>query len=132
MSKHETPITRWYWRQVGGTLIEEFCAVERSKTCESRRIDAVIVKNGPTRRKHQRDVVITGKDIIVVQTKPDRLGMNLMGQAFFSAQLMKRFKPRSIESVALVAQDDSVLRRLFERFKGMRVVVYSPRRALRR
>jgi hypothetical protein len=29
MSKHETPMTRWYWRQVGGTLIEEFVAVEK-------------------------------------------------------------------------------------------------------
>jgi hypothetical protein len=54
-----------------------------------------------------------------------------MGQVFFSAQLMKRFKPRSIEAVALVAQDDRELRPLLERYKGMRVVVYAPRRTLR-
>lgn len=29
MSRRETPMTRWYWKQVGGTLIEEFCVVER-------------------------------------------------------------------------------------------------------
>jgi hypothetical protein len=33
MSKLETPMTRWYWHQVGGTLIEEFCAVRRSGSC---------------------------------------------------------------------------------------------------
>jgi hypothetical protein len=30
MSKHETPMTRWYWQQVGGTLIEEFVAAQGS------------------------------------------------------------------------------------------------------
>jgi hypothetical protein len=42
--------------------------------------------------------------------------MYLMGQAFFSAQLMQAFKPRSVESVALVAKDDSVLRPLFVKY----------------
>jgi len=35
MSKLETPMTRWYWQQVGGTLIED-CAVPRSKSCGTR------------------------------------------------------------------------------------------------
>jgi hypothetical protein len=39
---------------------------------------------------------------VIVQTKANRLGMYLLGQAFFSAQLMRRFHPRSVESVALV------------------------------
>jgi hypothetical protein len=62
-------------------------------------------------------------DIVVVQTKANRLGMYLLGQAFFSAQLVRRFQPRSVESVALVAKDDDVLRPLFEQYPGMRVVV---------
>lgn len=123
MSKHESPMTRWYWRQVGGTLIEEFCAVPRSDTCGTRVLDAVIIKGGRRIRARQSDVEIKGKDIIVVQTKARRLGMYLMGQVFFSTQLMKRFKPRSIEAVALVARDDGVLRPLLEQYKGMRVVV---------
>lgn len=126
MSKHETPITLWYWQQVGGTLIEEFCAVRRSKTCERRLLDAVIIKGGPALRARQSEVSVEGKDIIVVQTKAERLGMNLMGQVFFSAQLMRSFNPRSVESVALVLQDDTVLRPLLEQYSGMRVVVYSP------
>jgi hypothetical protein len=37
-----------------------------------------------------------------------------LGQAFFSVQLMQRFYPHSVESVALVFLDDDVLRPLFE------------------
>jgi hypothetical protein len=123
MSKHETPMTHWFWQQVGGTLIEEFCAVRGSSSCGQRLLDAVIVKDAPTVRAEQNEIDIEGRDIIVVQTKANRLGMYVMGQALFSAKLMERFKPRSIESVALVAKDDSELRPLLGSFPGMRVVV---------
>jgi hypothetical protein len=120
-------MTRWFWQQVGGTLIEEFYAVRRTRTCGQRVLDGVIIKGGDFRIARQAEVAIEGHDIVVVQTKADRLGMYLMGQAFFSAQLMKPFRPRSVESVALVAQDDSVLLRpLFEQYQGMRVVVCPP------
>ena len=66
------------------------------------------------RDRTQSDVVLKDQDIIVVQAKASRLGMYLMGQAFFSAQLMRAFEPRSVESVALVLRDDEVLRPLFE------------------
>ncbi len=52
--------------------------------------------------------------------------MNVMGQALFSKHLLERFNPRSIESVALVAKDDDVLRPIFEKYEGMRVVVCPP------
>jgi hypothetical protein len=52
--------------------------------------------------------------------------MYLMGQALFSAELLKRFNPRSIESVAIVTKDDAVLRPIFEKYEGMRVVVCPP------
>lgn len=123
MSKLETPMTRWYWQQVGGTLIEEFCAVTRSSSCGTRLLDGVVVKGGELRIARQSEVSVEGQDVIVVQTKAERLGMYLMGQAFFSAQLMQRFRTRSVESVALVAQDDDVLRPLFEQYPCMRVVV---------
>ena len=123
MSKHETPMTRWYWRKVGGTLIEEFVAVKETPTCGRRVLDGVIIPEGEFRIAHQSEVSLEGKDIIVVQTKASRLGMYLMGQAFFSAQLLQCFKPRSVVSVALCSQDDSVLRPLFEQYPHMQVVV---------
>jgi len=123
MSKHETPLTRWYWQQVGGTLIEEFVAVKRTSKCGVRVLDGVIIKDGDFRIAKQSDISLEGKDVIVIQTKANRLGMYLMGQAFFSAQLTRRFNPRSVMSVALCSQDDSELRPLFEQYPNMKVVV---------
>jgi hypothetical protein len=42
--------------------------------------------------------------------------MYLMGQALFSRELMKRFTPASIRTVALCGKDDSVLRPLAEQY----------------
>jgi hypothetical protein len=123
MSKHETPMTRWYWRQVGGTLIEEFVAVEGSADRGRRVLDGVILLGGELRLAGQSEVSLEDQDVVVVQTKIGRVGMYLLGQAFFSAQLIQRFRPRSVLSIALCSQDDAVLRPLFEQYQGMQVVV---------
>jgi hypothetical protein len=59
----------------------------------------------------------------VVQAKAHRLGIYLMGQILFSAQLMKRFKPASILAVALCNKDDSVLKPSLLRYADVKVVV---------
>lgn len=87
-------------------------------------LDGVIVKDGEHRIARQEEVTLEDRDAIVVQTKAERLGMPLMGQAFFSAQLIRAFGPRSVVSVALCNRDDSVLRPLFEQYPDMQVVVY--------
>jgi hypothetical protein len=116
-------MTRWYWQQIGGTLVEEFVAVRRSATCGARLLDGVIIKDSDNRIARQSEVALKDKDVIVVQTKASRLGMYLMGQAFFSAQLIQAFGPRSVVSVALCSQDDSALRPLLEQYPDMQVVV---------
>ena len=123
MSNHETPMTRWYWEQVGGTLIEEFPAVKKSPENGKRLIDGIIIRDGENRIAKSDKVDLVDKDIIVVQTKDSRLGMYLLGQAFFSASLMIPFKPRSIISVALCRENDSVLGPIFESYPNMKVVV---------
>lgn len=89
-------------------------------------LDGVIIKGGEPRIARQAEVNLEGKDVIVVQTKAERLGMYLMSQVFFSAQLIEAFNPRSVTSVALCSRDDSVLRPLSEQYPGMRVVVCPP------
>lgn len=126
MSKRETPMTRAYWKKIGGTLVEEFCAVRRSKDCGNRLIDGIILPRKERKIISGRDFnekEIKGEEIIVVQTKATRLGMYVMGQALFSAELMKKFKPKSILSVALVKRDDSILRPIFESYPNMKVVI---------
>ena len=124
MSKLETPLTRRYWESVGGTLIEEFLAVPSSPDNGPRRVDAVIILDGPKRIAKQREVDIEGKDIIVVQTKASRLGMYLMGQLVFSKELMKKHNPKSVKSVAVCTKGDSVLQPLLDKFEDVEVVVY--------
>lgn len=86
-------------------------------------MDGVIIRGGETKIASQDEVTIEGKDIIIVQAKAKRLGMSLLGQAFFSTYLMRSFKPRSIESVALCLKDDAKLRPLLEQFQECKVVV---------
>jgi hypothetical protein len=124
MIKHEIPMTRWYWKQVGGTLVEELIAVHRGADHERRVLDAIILPSEECRIAKQYEVSIEGKDVIVVQTKAKRLGMGLLGQALFSAQLVQHFfHPRSVLTVALCSKDDAVLRPLFEQYPGMKVIV---------
>jgi len=125
MSKLQTPLTHAYWKKVGGTLIEEFYAVRSSSTCGKRVLDGVIIHGGENRIARASEVSLEGKDIIVVQTRAGRLNMYLMGQALFSAELMKKFKPASILSVALCLKDDSVLRPIFESYPNMKVEIIS-------
>jgi len=108
MSKHESWRTRKYWEATGGFLIEEFLAIRPSKDKLSgkRLIDGVIVLGEKKGIQVGSTYSLEGKDIIVVQTKSNRLGMYLMGQAFFSKQIMQRFKPASIRTVAICGKAD--------------------------
>jgi hypothetical protein len=132
MSKHETPMTRWYWRTVNkrqGLLIEEFPAVKRDGTTgkNKRHIDGVIVlgekaeRRGP--RKGDRELV-KGKEVIVIQSKARRLGMGLIGQVVVSRELLKDLKAKVVKSVGVCRQDDQLLHKVLRRFKKCEAVVY--------
>lgn len=126
MSKLETPLTRKYWKMMGGTLIEEFPVVKRTKTAEARWIDGVIILGGERRiAKRTETNLVKGKNVIVVQTKAHRLDMYLLGQAIISGELMKKFnpKPKSVMSVALCIANDSALNAILKKFKNVKVVV---------
>ncbi len=123
MSKLETPLTRTYWHRIGGTLVEEFELVKKTRTCARRLVDAIILPDGDFKIARPNEVNLDGERVIVVQTKVTRLGMYLMGQALFSAELVRRFNPASVVSVALCSQDDDVLRPLLDPYPHLRVVV---------
>jgi hypothetical protein len=125
MSKHETPMTEWYWRRVGGLLIEEYPVVARGVNHGVRRLDGLIISDAPTGRVYGERVDISGRDVVVVQAKARRLGMPLMGQTLFSLQLVKALGPASAIAVALCKADDAVLRPLLEAHEGCFVEVCS-------
>jgi hypothetical protein len=110
--------------RVGGTVIEEFQS--KAMPCADR--------DGPTRSLCQTAgrcrmppgalaVKLEGKDVIVVQAKKIRLRMCVMGLAVFSAELIKRFGPRSVKSIILCEKDDAVMRPLLSGFPNAEVVV---------
>jgi len=67
MSKRETPMVRWYWNQVGGTLVEEFCAVRSTRKNDPRYMDAIMIRGGVRKILKKIDIGdIKGKDIILI------------------------------------------------------------------
>ena len=104
----------WYWGKVGGTLL--WWNPRKNVNKGLHLPHAVIVQGGLKDRKEVLgEDILKGQDDVVVLharagVKKDRLGMYLMGQALFGAELVRqKFRPRSIRSVALCGKDDSIL-----------------------
>jgi hypothetical protein len=121
VTQNQTAMTLWYWRQVGGTLIEEFLAVPRGEDQAPRRLDGLIILGEKRKRLSPgAPFNLRDKDVIVVQTENGRLGMYLMGQVLFSQKLIeRRHQPRSVQSIALCAKSDRVLQPMIEILQGM-------------
>jgi hypothetical protein len=122
MSLHETWRTRKYWEKVGGLLIEEFVAVKADKNQGRRPLDGVIVLGEKNEIHSGNFYDISGKDVISVQTKSGRIGMYLLGQAYFSRFLLEKFEPKSIRSVAICGKEDAIMQELAERH-GVEIIV---------
>ena len=118
MSKHETPMTRWYWQHVlkQGTLIEEYVAVDKAGDDSNARrlMDGLVIMSGPFEISDDVHQNITDKDVVIIQSKNKRLGMSLMGQTLFSRGLILKKKPKSVRSVAVCRKDDKIMRELLE------------------
>lgn len=127
MSQNETPMTRWYWREIlrKGTLIEEYVAVKRAEDGSngSRFMDGLVIMDGPFKISDDVTHDIAGKDVVVIQSKNKRLGMYLMGQALFSRQLILAKGAKSVRSVAVCRKDDKVTRELLLAHPGIEVVI---------
>jgi hypothetical protein len=120
-------ITR-FWREVHGTLVRDVPMRGASESNGSRRLDAIILLNRPTKELKWQDLKgLQNEEILVIQAKHNRLGMSLMDQSFFSKKLLTEVfrtkgKPKSVTHIALCTQDDTILRPLLEKH-GIRVEV---------
>jgi len=122
MSKHETPMTEAFWQQhAHGAFIPEYCLVRRSGDCGGRYVDALILPDERHGRARFADhATLTGRNVIVVQTKASRMGMYLMGQALFSARLALACGAKSVRAILLCTAPDSVLLPLLKDFPESR------------
>ena len=123
MSLHETWRTEMYWNTLGGLLIEEFVAVDGNSEQGRRPIDGIIVLGEKKAIHCGNKFDLKGKDVIVIQTKKGRIGMNLLGQAYFSKLLIKKHSPRSIKTVAICGRNDKVMAEFAEKHE-VEVIVY--------
>jgi hypothetical protein len=132
MSKHETPMTRWYWRTVNkrqGLLIEEFAALkgDKEKGHSKRHIDGVILLDEPAERRGPRKddrALVKGKRVIVIQSKNRRLGMGLIGQVVVSHKLLEDLGADVLKSVGVCKEDDPAMHRILLKFKGCEAAFY--------
>ncbi len=135
MSKHETPMTRWYWRVINqgkGLLIREFPAVEggQGRAEGKRYIDGVIIcgqQSGDRKGTVADRKKVKGKKVIVIQSKAKRLGMYLIGQTIVSRELLKSLGAQVVRSVAVHRMDDPVMEKVLQCFRKCEAVRYRRR-----
>lgn len=128
MSKHETPMTKGFWQSVAhGAFIPEYPLARRTSDCGARRADAMILPDEPHRCASFDDYPsLKGRNVIVVQTKAKRMGMYLMGQAVFSAQLARARGATSVRSILLCYKPDAELLPLLAPFADVEVWLSDP------
>lgn len=119
---HETPLTEAYWRSLGeGLLVPQFRAVENNGKIRAPRIlDAVVLLGEPARivpkvkdggGEERRALDLTGRDVVVIQTKATYLSPWLFGQSLLSMDLIRaRWRPKSLRSALVCKFDDTELR----------------------
>ena len=126
--KPEEKLILKYWDRVGGTLVREFQMVPaiRKEGQGGRFLDGLIVSPGrppktpPLKwsnfiKEREGKDPFKGKNLLMVQAKAQKLGMGLMGQAFFSRILTRNsmredeWKPNSLRWVILCKKSDPKL-----------------------
>ena len=124
MSKHETWRTIKYWETIEGLLIEEYLVIPASKdkTVGKRLIDGIIVLGEVKSIQKGGSFDFKGRDVVAIQTKSTRLGMYLMGQAYFTREILKRFNPKSIKTVAICGKGDTEMEALCKK-ENIEVVI---------
>ncbi len=103
-------------------MIEEFIAVQRNPDQAIRLIDGVIVLWEETMIHSGRTYDIKDKDVVIIQTKGGRIGMYLLGQAYFSRLLIEKLQPKSVRIVAICGKGDKVIEQLAQDH-GIEVVI---------
>ena len=131
MSKHETPMTEGFWESTArGLFIAEYPLVERGADRAPRKVDGLILPDEPHGRGKWRDhSSLSGRRVIVIQTKKGRMGMYLMGQALFSARLALASGASSVRSILLCHEADGALLPLLKPFQEVEVWFSDPKNA---
>ena len=113
MTKLETALTRLLWRELGGTLYEDFpLAIRgRSNLNAPRNLHGLIDKGGRFEISTRYPGSMVKKDLVVVLAKSKNVGVFSTVEALSAIKLVDRHHlPRSIEGYIVCLQEDEVLR----------------------
>jgi hypothetical protein len=116
-------MTEAFWRTIAnGAYIPEYPLVRRAHDRSWRWVDALILPDEPHRRARPTDYPsLSGRSVIVVQTKAARMGMYIMGQALFSARLALAAGAANVRSILLCRKPDAALLPLLVPFPEVEV-----------
>jgi hypothetical protein len=128
---YETPITIAFWQHsVGrGTLILEYPVVTREWGSLRRRVDGLIVLDGEFEQcLWNKAPDMTGRPVMVIQTKAHRTDPVVIGQAVLSPILLRRRHPSigRVQSVLLSPQPEPSVSGLLRRNRVREVTVQGP------
>jgi len=85
-------------------------------------VDGLILPDEPHGRGKWRDYeALSGRRVIIIQTKAGRMGMYLMGQALFSGRLALASGAASVRSILLCHHGDGALLPLLKPFQEVEV-----------
>jgi hypothetical protein len=129
MSKFETRMTEGFWvSKAHGLFFAEYPLVRPAADRAIRRVDGLILPDEPHGRGNWRDhALLSGRRVIIIQAKTDRMGMYLMGQALFSARLALACGAASVRSILLCHLPDGALLPLLKPFREVEVWLSDPK-----
>ena len=115
-----------------GAFIPEYPLIAQpGPDAKQRWADAVILPDEPHGRALIADYPnLAGRRVIIVQTKVGRMGMYLMGQALFSAGLVRAQRAASVRSILLCHKIDRALMPLLAPFPEVEVWLSNPENPL--
>ena len=109
MEKLETLLTRMLWKELGGTLWEDYPLTRRPRSNAPATV-GLIDKGGEPEIGKYFPRTLSGKDIAVVLARPNNPGLFTAGEALAAVKLLdNQYEPKTIEGYIVSVQEDNVL-----------------------
>ena len=132
-NQYEPVMTKAYWakRPEKGTLYLEF------PIC-GRRIDGLVVLDGSnskeavSAKRAPKLAELSGKQVIVLQTKRNKLGMGVAGQTMISKTLLEQAGVTVVAAVAICLKMDEKIRAALKKHGCDAVVEADPKEPVRK
>lgn len=131
MGKLEAALTHLIWREVGGTLYEDFPLAIRGTKDQGapRLVNGLIDKGGPFEKGDPLRGKVGEKDLVVILAKSKTAGVFSTVEALSAVKLIDRHhQPRSVEGYIVCTEEDGVLRAVINaEYPFLHMKVYGPK-----